>query len=66
MARAERMVPRFTLDPTDADEPPADGARREKSKRQKFRQSYVPEWSVWRSWSIALPYVAMLVPGSAY
>ncbi|MGV9792568.1 HIT family protein [Gordonia sp. NPDC003422] len=62
VARAERMVPRFTLDPTDADEPPADGTP-EKTRWQKFKQSYVPEWSVWRSWSIAPFYVAMLVLG---
>ncbi len=62
VARAERMVPRFTLDPTDADEPPADGTP-EKTWWQRFKQSYVPEWSVWRSWSIAPFYVAMLVLG---
>lgn len=62
VTRAERMVPRFTLDPADADEPPADGTP-EKTKWQKFKQSYVPEWSVWRSWSIAPFYVAMLVLG---
>ncbi|UAK36965.1 HIT family protein [Gordonia bronchialis] len=62
VARAERMVPRFTLDPTDADEPPVDGTP-EKTRWQKLKQSYVPEWSVWRSWSIAPFYVAMLVLG---
>ena len=62
VARAERMVPRFTLDPTDADEPLADGTP-EKTRWQKLKQSYLPEWSVWRSWSIAPFYVAMLVLG---
>ncbi|QIK50344.1 HIT domain-containing protein (plasmid) [Gordonia terrae] len=62
VARAERMVPRFTLDPTDADEPLTEGTP-EKTRWQKFKQSYVPEWSVWRSWSIAPFYVAMLVLG---
>ncbi|BBN45536.1 hypothetical protein MOKP4_45150 [Mycobacterium avium subsp. hominissuis] len=62
VARAERMVPRFTLDPTDADEPPPKGTP-EKTKWQKFKQAYVPERSVWRSWSIAPFYIAMLVLG---
>lgn len=62
VARAERMVPRFTLDPTDADEPPPNGTP-EKTKWQKFKQAYVPERSVWRSWSIAPFYIAMLVLG---
>lgn len=62
VARAERIVPRFTLDPTDADEPLADGTP-EKTRWQKLKQSYLPEWSVWRSWSIAPFYVAMLVLG---
>lgn len=62
VAQAERMVPRFTLDPADADEPPPPGTP-EKTFWQKFKQSYVPEWSVWRSWSIAPFYIAMLILG---
>lgn len=62
VARAERMVPRFTLDPADADEPAPEGAP-DKTNWEKFKQSYVPEWSVWRSWSIAPFYIAMLVLG---
>ena len=62
VAQAERMVPRFTLDPTDADESPPSGTP-EKTSWQKFKQSYVPERSVWRSWSIAPFYIALLFLG---
>lgn len=62
VARAERIVPRFTLDPTDANEPLPVGTP-EKTRWQKLKKSYVAEWSVWRSWSIAPFYAAMIVLG---
>ncbi|MDV7137075.1 HIT family protein [Williamsia muralis] len=63
VAGAERMVPLFTLDPSDADEPPAADAP-EDSGWKKIKRMYIPEWAVWKSWSIAPFYTALLTLGT--
>lgn|GEM_PF-78610 len=63
VVRTERMVPLFTLDPEDAHEAPAAGALGD-SGWKKFKRAYVPEWSVWQSWSIAPFYGALLTLGT--
>lgn len=60
VARASRSVPLFTLDPVDAEEPLPSGASAPSRWRRLFR-TYVPERSVWLSWSIAPFYTALLV-----
>ncbi|AMM31527.1 Histidine triad (HIT) protein [Sinomonas atrocyanea] len=63
VARSSRKVPLFTLDPVDADEPlPADGLPL--SKWKKTVRSYLPERSIWASWSIAPFYTALLLVGA--
>lgn len=62
VARSSRRVPLFTLDPVDADEPLPDGAPR-MSTWKKVIHSYLPEWSIWASWSVAPFYAALLVLG---
>jgi ATP adenylyltransferase len=62
VSRSERMVPRFTLDPTDAREPSGGGAPVE-TKWKAFRNKYIPPREVWTSWSIAPFYSAMLLLG---
>jgi ATP adenylyltransferase len=61
VSRSERSVPRFTLDPTDAYEPPSDALS--KTKWKAFRFKYIPEREVWTSWSIGPFYGAMLLLG---
>ncbi|MBD0020855.1 HIT domain-containing protein [Gordonia sp. (in: high G+C Gram-positive bacteria)] len=62
VSRSERTVPHFTLDPTDAREPlPADAPAAAKWKT--WCVTYVPEREVWKSWSIAPFYCAMLLLG---
>lgn len=63
VARAERMVPRFTLDPADADEALAAGAPGDRGWK-KFKRVYLPAWSVWKSWSIAPFYIALFTLGT--
>lgn len=58
VAQSRRMVPHFTLDPADADDPPAGGVP-EDSKWRAFARDYIPEWDIWRSWSI-LPFYSAL------
>lgn len=62
VSRSERMVPRFTLDPTDAHEPPC-GDTPVASKWKALRDKYLPPRDVWTSWSIAPFYSAMLLLG---
>ncbi|KWR72581.1 histidine triad (HIT) protein [Arthrobacter sp. W1] len=63
VARSSRKVPLFTLDPVDADEPlPQDAAT--PSKRRALLHRYLPEVSVWASWSIAPFYLALLLVGT--
>lgn len=62
VSRSERMVPQFTLDPTDAREPPPDDAPAE-TKWAAWRTKYIPDRTVWKSWSIAPFYLAMLLLG---
>lgn len=62
VSRSERMVPQFTLDPTDAHEPLPDDAL--PAKRLKaWCTKYIPNRAVWASWSIAPFYIAMLLLG---
>ena len=62
VARSSRKVPLYTLDPTDANEPPSDDAPASSKWRAVFRR-YVPELSIWVSWSIAPFYIALLLLG---
>lgn len=62
VSRSERMVPRFTLDPTDAHEPPC-GDAPAATKWKALRDKYLPPREVWTSWSIAPFYSAMLLLG---
>lgn len=62
VSRSERMVPRFTLDPTDAHEPQC-GDAPAAAKWKVLRDKYLPPREVWTSWSIAPFYSAMLLLG---
>ena len=62
VARSRRMVPDFTLDPADADEPPGGDASGE-TKWRAFVRDYIPEWDIWKSWSILPFYLALIVIG---
>ncbi len=62
VSRSERIVPYFTLDPTDAREPPPADAP-VAAKWKTWCAKYVPEREVWKSWSIAPFYSAMLLLG---
>jgi ATP adenylyltransferase len=62
VARSSRKVPLYTLDPVDADEPlPANAPT--KSKWNRFVEKYLPERTIWTSWSIAPFYIAMMLLG---
>lgn len=62
VARSTQQVPLFSLDPTAALVSPGPGAP-EPSAWVKFRRRYIPERSVWCSWSIAPFYTALMVAG---
>ncbi|PFG45128.1 histidine triad (HIT) family protein [Georgenia soli] len=63
VARSSRRVPLFTLNPVDADEPlPENAPTATKWKAAVHR--YVPERSIWVSWSIAPFYIALLLLGA--
>lgn len=62
VARSSRKVPLFTLDPVDADEPLPDDAPA-MSKWKKALRTYVPDRSIWASWSITPFYIALLLLG---
>lgn len=61
VSRSQRMVPRFTLDPTDAHERQAGDTPA--TKWMALRDKYLPPQEVWTSWSIAPFYSAMLLLG---
>lgn len=63
VSRSERMVPRFTLDPTDAHEPPCGDVPAD-TRWNALRNKYIPPRGVWTSWSIAPFYSAMLLLGA--
>lgn len=62
VARSGRKVPLFTLDPVDANEPLPDDAPRV-SRWKTLCRKYLPERSIWTSWSIAPFYTALLILG---
>lgn len=62
VARSRRIVPDFTLDPADAEESPDDGAP--DTKWRAFTRVYIPEWHIWKSWSILPFYLALVAIGS--
>lgn len=62
VARSSRRVPLYTLDPVDADESLA-GSGLTRSKWRRLVRAYLPEASIWASWSIAPFYVALLLLG---
>lgn len=59
--RSSRMVPLFTLDPVDADEPLPDDALA-RWRRGQFVGKYSGERENWTSWLISLFYIALLLP----
>lgn len=62
VAQGTRAVPRFSLDPSEADDPiPASAGWRERVRTVVGR--WVPAWSVWSSWSILPFYGALLLIG---
>lgn len=61
VAQSRRLVPNFTLDPADAEEPSGDVSAQ--SRWQTFAHSYFPEWKIWRSWSILPFYFALFALG---
>lgn len=63
VARSSRRVPLFTLDPVDAEDPLPDDAPA-MSKWKRAMRTYLPERSIWASWSIAPFYIALLVLGT--
>ncbi|MBN9327014.1 MAG: HIT family protein [Cellulomonas sp. 73-145] len=63
VARSSRQVPLFTLDPVDADEPVPDDAPA-LPRWRAFARKYLPERSIWTSWSIAPFYTALLILGA--
>lgn len=62
VAQGTRVVPRFSLDPSEADDPiPASPGWRERVRTVVGR--WIPAWSVWSSWSILPFYGALLLIG---
>lgn len=55
VAQSQRAIPNFTLDPSDAKDPLDNGSK------QKGRHTYLPEWSIWKSWSILPFYLALFL-----
>lgn len=62
VARSTRKVPLFTLDPVDADDPFPDDAQTG-SKMKSIIHAYIPDRSIWASWSIAPFYATLLLLG---
>ena len=63
VARSSRNVPLFTLDPVNAEDPlPTEAPASTKWKR--FKKAYVPELTIWASWSIAPFYIALFLLGT--
>lgn len=63
VARSSRSVPPYTLDPVDADEPLAADAPALPAWT-RIKRAYLPEASIWASWSIAPFYIALLLLGA--
>ncbi|MDK1361919.1 hypothetical protein QNO00_16835 [Arthrobacter sp. zg-Y1219] len=63
VARSSGKIPLFTPDPVDADEPLPDDAPALSNWRAAIRQ-YVPERSIWTSWSIAPFCIALILLGT--
>lgn len=63
VARSSRRVPMFTLDPVDAEEPLRDDAPAT-SRWKRAVRAYLPERSIWASWSVAPFYIALLLLGT--
>lgn len=62
VAQGTRAVPRFSLDPSEADDPiPASAGWRKRFRTVVGR--WVPAWSVWSSWSILPFYGTLLLIG---
>jgi hypothetical protein len=55
VAENPEEVPRFSLNPAHAHEPPGQLIR--------FVRRWIPEWRVWVSWSIAPFYGALVIVG---
>lgn len=56
--RPGNQVPLYSLDPTDADSLAPQLA---KTFRNKDKKTFLPPWTVWRSWSIAPFYIALVI-----
>lgn len=63
VARSHRMVPDFTLDPSDADDHHMDEILAG-TRWRAFVRNYIPEWGIWKSWSILPFYSALTVIGT--
>lgn len=62
VARRTRDVPLFSLDPSDALDPPPSPTNRWEAAG-KIVRCWMPGWRVWLSWSIAPFYGALLMVG---
>jgi histidine triad (HIT) family protein len=62
VARMARPVPSFTLDPSEADDPPPPGATPPKKVRVWVGR-WLPSARIWLSWSIAPFYGGLLLVG---
>lgn len=63
VAQSRRPIPDFTLDPSDAEDLPTNDIAI-KSKWRRFSEAYLPEWDIWRSWSILPFYTALFALGT--
>ena len=63
VAQSRRPIPDFTLDPSDAEDLPTNDIAI-KSKWKRFSEAYLPEWDIWRSWSILPFYTALFALGT--
>lgn len=63
VAQSRRLVPDFTLDPSDAEDLPTNNIAI-KSRWRRFSEAYLPEWDIWRSWSILPFYTALFALGT--
>lgn len=62
VANKRRPVPPFTLDPTEAEDPPPPGAPAPRRVNAAI-QRWVPGRSVWLSWSVAPFYGSLVLVG---
>ncbi len=63
IARGQRTVPHFSLDPSDADDPIPPAASWRERAHTLWRR-WVPGTAVWLSWSIAPFYVTLVTVGA--